>query len=71
LWGCGRSAKLLGAEARRPRFSGMAVLCHGVTIEPGHGRFDLVVRLSTLRPKERIPEAGNVRDSRKCFRTDS
>jgi transposase len=49
-----RSAKALGAEARRPRFSGMAVLCHGVTIEPGRGSFDLVVRLSTLRPKERI-----------------
>ena len=32
----------------------MAVLCHGVTIEPGRGSFDLVVRLSTLRPRERI-----------------
>jgi hypothetical protein len=49
-----RSAKVLGAEAPRPRFSGMAVLCHGVSIESGCGSFDLVVRLSTLRPKERI-----------------
>jgi transposase len=32
----------------------MAMLCHGETIEPGLGSFDLVVRLSTLRPKERI-----------------
>jgi hypothetical protein len=30
------------------------MLCHGETIEPGLGSFDLVVRLSTLRPKERI-----------------
>jgi len=49
-----RSAKALGAEPRCPRFTGMAVLCHGVTIEPGRGSFDLVVRLSTLRPRERI-----------------
>jgi transposase len=32
----------------------MAVLRHGVTLEPGRGSFDLVVRLSTLRPRERI-----------------
>ena len=43
-----RSAKALGAEPRRPGLTGMAVLCHGVTIEPGRGSFDLVVRLSTL-----------------------
>ena len=49
-----RSAKALGAKPQRPRFTGMAVLCHGVTIEPGRGSFDLVVRLSTLRPRERI-----------------
>jgi hypothetical protein len=49
-----RSAKVLGAQPGRPRFTGMAVLCHGVTIEPGRGSFDLVVRLSTLRPRERI-----------------
>jgi transposase len=49
-----RSAKALGAQPQRPRFTGMAVLCHGVTIEPGRGSFDLVVRLSTLRPRERI-----------------
>ena len=49
-----RSSKALGAQPRRPRFTGMAVLCHGVTIEPGRGSFDLVVRLSTLRPRERI-----------------
>jgi len=48
------SAKALGAEPRRPRFTGMAVLCHGVTIEPGRASFDLVVRLSTLRPREHI-----------------
>ena len=49
-----RSAKALGVAAQRPRFKGMAVLCHGVTLEPGRGSFDLVVRLSTLRPRERI-----------------
>jgi hypothetical protein len=49
-----RSAMALGAKPQRPRFTGMAVLCHGVTIEPGRGSFDLVVRLSTLRPRERI-----------------
>jgi len=49
-----RSAKALGVAAQRPRFKGMAVLCHGVTIEPGRRSFDLVVRHSTLRPKERI-----------------
>ena len=49
-----RSAKARGAKTRRPRFSGMAVLCHGVAIEPGRGSFDLVARLSTLRSKERI-----------------
>jgi len=49
-----RSAKALGAKPQRPRFTGMAVLCHGVTIEPGRGSFDLVVRLSTLRARERI-----------------
>jgi len=32
----------------------MAVLCHGVRVEPGRGRFDPVVRLSTLRPGEPI-----------------
>jgi hypothetical protein len=48
-----RSAKARGAKAHRPRFSGMAVLCHGVAIELRRGSFDLV-RLSTLRPKERI-----------------
>jgi hypothetical protein len=46
-----RSAKALGAKPQRPRFTGMAVLCHGVTIEPGRGSFDLVVRLSTLASK--------------------
>jgi hypothetical protein len=49
-----RSAKALAVPAQHPRFRGMAVLCHGVTIEPGRGSFDLVVRLSTLRPRERI-----------------
>jgi hypothetical protein len=49
-----RLAKALGAEPQRPRFTGLAVLCQGVTIEPGRGSFDLVVRLSTLRPNERI-----------------
>src|SRR5215467_7218612 len=49
-----RSAKALGAEPQRPRFTGMAVLCDGVTIELGRGSFDLVVRLSTLRPRGRI-----------------
>ena len=49
-----RSATAIGAKPRCPRFTGMAVLCHGVTIEPGRGSFDLVVRLSTLRPRERI-----------------
>ena len=49
-----RSAKALGAQPQRPRFTGMAVLCHGVTVEPGRGSFDLVIRLSTLRPRERI-----------------
>ena len=49
-----RSAKALGVPAQRPRFEGMAVLCHGVNVEPGRGSFDLVVRLSTLRPKARI-----------------
>ena len=49
-----RSAKALGLAAQRPRFKGRAVLCHGVTLEPGRGSFDLVVRLSTLRPRERI-----------------
>jgi len=48
------SAKVCGAQAQCPRFTGMAVLCHGVTIEPGHGSFDLVIRLSTLQPRERI-----------------
>jgi hypothetical protein len=43
-----------GADAQRPRFTGMAGLCHGVTMEPGRKSFDLVVRLSTLRPRERI-----------------
>jgi hypothetical protein len=32
----------------------MAVLCRGVSIEPGRGSFDLVLRLSTVRAKERI-----------------
>jgi Putative transposase DNA-binding domain len=49
-----RSAKALGVPAQCPHFKGMAVLCHGVTLEPGRGSFDLVVRLSTLRPRERI-----------------
>ena len=49
-----KSAKARSIEAQRPCFTGMAVLCHGVTIEPGHGSFDLVIRLSTLRPRERI-----------------
>jgi hypothetical protein len=49
-----RSANPLGAEEPPPRFSGMAVLCQGVTIEPGRGSFDLVVRISTLRAGERI-----------------
>jgi hypothetical protein len=49
-----RSAQALGVRAQRHRFKGMAVLCHGVTIEPGRGSFDLAVRLSTLRPRERI-----------------
>jgi predicted RNA-binding Zn-ribbon protein involved in translation (DUF1610 family) len=49
-----RSANALGAEAQFPRFTVMAVLCHGVTIEPGRGSFDLAVRLSTLRPRECI-----------------
>jgi hypothetical protein len=49
-----RSAKARGAEGPPPRFSGMAVLCQGVIVEPGRGSFDLVVRLSTLRPGERI-----------------
>ena len=49
-----RSAQARGTKPRRPRFTGMAVLCHGVSIAPGRGSFDLVVRLSTLRPRERI-----------------
>lgn len=49
-----RSAKALGVPAQCPHFKGMAVLCHGVTLEPGRGSFDRVVRLSTLRPRERI-----------------
>jgi len=49
-----RSAQARGTQPRRPRFTGMAVLCHGVSIAPGRGSFDLVVRLSTLRPRERI-----------------
>ena len=48
-----RSARALG-EVACPRFRGMAVLCHGVTIEAGRGSFDLVIRLSTLRPGQRI-----------------
>jgi len=49
-----KSAKATGTQPQRPRFKGMAVLCHGVTIEPGRGSFDLVIRLSTLRPGQRI-----------------
>jgi hypothetical protein len=49
-----RSAEALGVPAQCPRFMGMAALCHGVSIELGRGSFDLVVRLSTLRPRERI-----------------
>jgi len=49
-----KSARALHADVACPRFRGMAVLCHGVTIEAGHGSFDLVIRLSTLRPRERI-----------------
>jgi hypothetical protein len=49
------SAKALGAAPPCPRFTGMAVLCHGVTIEPGRG----------------VPGAKNVRASIRCFRTDS
>jgi hypothetical protein len=47
-------AMALGADAQRPRFTGMAGLCHGVTIEPGRKSFDRVVRLSTLGPRARI-----------------
>ena len=49
-----KSTRARSAEVACPRFRGMAVLCHGVTIETGHGSFDLVIRLSTLRPRERI-----------------
>jgi hypothetical protein len=49
-----KSAKAIGAFPERPAFRGMAVLCHGVTVEEGRKSFDLVVKLSTLHPRERI-----------------
>lgn len=49
-----KSAKATDADPNRPAFSGMAVLCHGVTIERGRGSFDLVVKLSTIHRGERI-----------------
>jgi hypothetical protein len=49
-----KSAKVIGASPERPKFKGMAVLCHGVTVMDGHKSFDLVIKLSTLRRGQRI-----------------
>jgi hypothetical protein len=49
-----KAAAATGAKAKRPVFKGAAILCHGVGVENGRGSFDLIVRLSTLRKRERI-----------------
>lgn len=50
-----KSAKTLGVFASRPVFRGSAILdAKFVSLEPGQGSFDLVVRLSTLRRGQRI-----------------
>jgi hypothetical protein len=49
-----KSAKVFGASPERPKFKGMAVLCHGVTVMDGRKSFDLVIKLSTLRRGQRI-----------------
>lgn len=49
-----KAARETGVRASLPHSSGAAVLCHGVTVEPGRGSFDLVIRLSTIHPGERI-----------------
>ena len=54
-----RSAKALGVPAQRRSFKGMAVLCHGVSIEPGRGSFDLVVR-THHHPHAQDPRAQQV-----------
>jgi transposase len=50
-----KSAQALGKPARRPVFRGPAILdAKFVVIEAGRGRFDLVVRLSTLKKGPRM-----------------
>lgn len=50
-----RSARALGVPPSRPHFTGGAVLdAKFVDVEDGRGSFDLVVRLSTLKPGRRI-----------------
>jgi hypothetical protein len=50
-----KSAKELGVPARRPIFTGAAVLdAKFVTIEEGQGSFDLAIKLSTLNKGQRI-----------------
>jgi putative transposase len=50
-----KSAKALGIAATCPIFTGAAVLdAKFVTIEAGRGSFDLVIRLSVLKKRERL-----------------
>jgi len=49
-----KAATVTGIVPSRPVFRGAAILCHGVNVEFGHGSFDLIVRLSTLRAVQRI-----------------
>lgn len=50
-----KAEQVTGAEASCPRFAGPAVLdAKFVRVEDGDGSFDLVVRISCLKPRERI-----------------